>query len=67
MSPSALIRTLRKEEVILMILQTANNTVYYPTSKSKVSGLIHSSTRIRYFRGTVLVSRKSLSVRTSTR
>ena len=50
-----------------MILQTAKNTVYYPTAKSKVSGLIHSSTRIRYFRGTVLVSRKSLSVRAPSR
>ena len=50
-----------------MILQTAKSTVYYPTSKNKVSSLIHSSTRIRYFRGTVLVSRKSLSLRTPTR
>jgi hypothetical protein len=50
-----------------MILQTAKNTVYYPTAKSKVSGLIHSSTRIRYFRGTMLVSRKSLSLRTPSR
>jgi hypothetical protein len=50
-----------------MILQTAKNAVYYPTSKSKVSGLIHGSNRIRYFRGTVLVSRKSLCVPTPTR
>jgi hypothetical protein len=50
-----------------MILQTAKNTVYYPASKNKVSSLIHSSTRIRYFRGTVLLSRKSVSARSSTR
>jgi hypothetical protein len=50
-----------------MILQTAKNTVYYPKSKNTVSCLIHSSTRIRYFRGAVLVNRKSLSVSTPTR
>jgi hypothetical protein len=48
-----------------MILQTAKKTVCYPTSKTKVSGLIHCSTRIRYFRGAVLVSRKSLVLRSS--
>ena len=43
-----------------MIIQIAKRTVYYPVSKNKATDLLGGSRRVRCFRATVLVNRKSL-------
>jgi hypothetical protein len=42
-----------------MILRMSNKTVYYPTSRREVE-LMRDSGRVRYFRGSILVSPKSV-------
>jgi hypothetical protein len=43
-----------------MILRTSNKAVYYPVSRTRETGLIRGSGRVRYFRGSILVSPRSL-------
>jgi hypothetical protein len=43
-----------------MILRMSNKTVYYPTSRTREAELVRDSGRVRYFRGSILVSPKSV-------
>jgi hypothetical protein len=43
-----------------MILRMSNKAVYYPISRTRETELTRGSGRVRYFRGSILVSPRTL-------